>query len=435
MSSDRSHHARNSLASRNRSRRPAATPQDKAQTNWEGLDTFRTESTAAIQSMRGALEAVAETLQLDLLRPQEVARRLQLNKNLTWKFARLMLADDPLDAIPMLPGPEGVDIFLRAATVAGGSSASIESLRDAIRQLHHVIARHFGSRAELELLLDGLRTGGNLESARVTAFRGAAGVFGIQAAARVTAQIISPDRETSPRADAPTVANVSIIAGLCGLRRLRPMANLPFFRLSQSRSQNPPRVPLFPSEVPSVSDFLIGKHTSVPHGNIDCIESDERLRVQIRGGPVGRIGDADIFFGTHTPKAMQLFAQPGDEQNDLVTSISVPSEFVLTDVFFHRSIQGLESLRAAVHSTLSGPFPSEPEDQLATVLPITCTIERASNCRSILSVDRAPRYATVVEDAFRVLGEDMADYHLVRVAMDFPPVPSCIVVGWELPRA
>jgi hypothetical protein len=108
---------------------------------------------------------------------------------------------------------------------------------------------------------------------------------------------------------------------------------------------------------------------------------------------------------------------------------------VLTDVFFHRSIQGLESLRAAVHSTLSGPFPSEPEDQLATVLPITCTIERASNCRSILSVDRAPRYATVVEDAFRVLGEDMADYHLVRVAMDFPPVPSCIVVGWELPRA
>ena len=102
-----------------RSRPEARTPMDAA------LGAFRTDCDAAIDSLRRAIRDLSVGAGCDPLRPQEVSRRLGINKNLTWKFARILLAPDSLEAIPMLPGNEGVEIYLRAFESSGARVSSV----------------------------------------------------------------------------------------------------------------------------------------------------------------------------------------------------------------------------------------------------------------------------------------------------------------------
>jgi hypothetical protein len=78
------------------------------------LGAFRDECDSAVAAIRAASRALCEAVGVDPLRPQDVSRRLGLNKNLTWKFARILVETDALDAATMVPGPEGATIYLRA---------------------------------------------------------------------------------------------------------------------------------------------------------------------------------------------------------------------------------------------------------------------------------------------------------------------------------
>jgi hypothetical protein len=391
--------------------------------------SFRTDCETAIRAIRAAVGSLARSVDVDPLKPQEVARRLKLNKNLTWKFARILLADDCLDAVPMVPGPEGVDIFLRAFERMKAPAAQLEEFRAAAKSFDEMVERHFGSRAELEFVLDGLRADGNLEQPRRLAFRGAAGVFGLQAAARVVAHFVTPSASDPERAD------LSLVAGLAGLRRLRPMGNLPVFRSVRSGAQEPLRRPLFARTPSDLDNFLIEKYTSVPHASVTSTEAEGRLSVQIGGGPIGRIGDADLYFGTRIDNAFHLVRRPSDTVNELVTAVSIPCESIVSDLFVHRSIRGLETLRASMHGTLSGPLPQEEELREIVKLPMHCDPLAIDDLDLALEVPRVARYGEMIRDVFEALGHQQRDFVLYRVYLEYPPVPAALLTRWDLPEA
>lgn len=395
----------------------------------DGLAGFRTECEASIRVIVDAVRSINAAAGVDPLKPQNVARSLRLNKNLTWKVARVLLAHDPFDAIPMLPGPEGVEIYAKAFESHGASSDAVQALRDAFRGFDVVVQRHFGSRAELDLVLDSLRADGNLEQSRRLAFRGLSGVFGVQARLRLTSHILSPSR-----AD-PALFDVSVIAALCGIRRLRPGINLPVFRNAMKHgAPGSTAEPLLASGAAQLSDFLIRDFSSFPEAAVRSIERDGRLMVELAEGPIGKPGESDLVFGTLLPAAYDMFAKPNDRVAQFLTSISFPAEYFVADLLVHRSIRGPEAHRSSFHGALSGPIDSSFERLVATELPIETRSVVVDAAWDSLSVDAMPRYSELIAAALGRLGQDLADFRLIRVSMEFPPVPAALRVGWELPE-
>lgn len=399
----------------------------------ELLGSFRGDCEEAIAAIRNSVRALCAAIEIDPLKPQEVSRRLKLNKNLTWKFARILIEQDALDAAPMLPGPEGVAIYLRAFESARVQTALVERLRDAIAAYDAMVNRHFGGRSEFELVLDGLRTGANLEQSRRLAFRGAAGVFGLQAAARVTAQIVSPSK------GAAGLADVSMLVGLVGIRKLRPIAKLPVFRAAVvSKSTLPPARPLLVSADGGAPDFLLRDFSSFPEAGVTRTEADGRLTIELSNGPIGRVGEADLFFGSVVERSYSMKASPDDDTTQFVTAVTIPSESLVSDIFVHRSIGGTDSVDAAIFGTLGGPVPHDAATREPTRIPIDCTPTicdelGGADRAKILEVASVPNYLPMLERAFAALGENPTDYRLIRVAMAFPPVPSSLVVRWRMP--
>jgi len=397
------------------------------------LGAFRRECDESIAAIKAAVRELCEAAGVDPLKPQEVGRQLKLNKNLTWKFARILLEEDALDAAPMLPGPEGLAIYLRAFAAAGASERLLERLRSAIAAFDAMVDRHFGGRADFELVLDGLRSGANLEQSRRLAFRGAAAVFGVQAAARVTAQILVPSKVD------PSVADIGLLVGLVGLRRLRPIAKLPVFRsIIRSSTELPPSRPLITGPDGASADFLVRDFSSIPAAGVSRTEVDGRLTIELNGGPIGRIGEADLFFGSVAERVYARTGSRDDPFAQFITSVSIPAEALVSDLFVHRSIEGPEHAEAAIFAALTGPLPHDPAAREAARIPIDCTPVVHDDLADddfarLVEVASVPNYAAMLRRSFEALGEDPRDYKLIRVAMAHPPMPSALFVRWPLP--
>ncbi len=393
------------------------------------LGGFRTDCTASIDALKDALRGLARTAGCDPTRPQEVSRKFGLNKNLTWKFARVLLAADPFEAIAMLPGTEGVEIYLRAFEQAGVERHHTDAVREAMVGFDAVVARHFGDRAQLELVLDGLRADGNLENSRRLAFRGMSGVFGLQARLRLTVQILSP----SP--DAPGKGDVTQIVGLAGLQRLRPIGALPVFRVAGTQQAGGiTSEPLFRGDDGSTREYLLRECSTYPDASVSVLSSAGRTTVELSDGPLGRIGASDLFFGSVVRGSMNLRQLPDDTHNNFVTSVSIPSENLLLDVYAHRSFEGTEALEASVHSTLAQPLSFDEVQQQQSMLPIDAAPERIERMTEIPDVPALPNYRRIVARGFEELGARIEDYRLLRVALAYPPAPSAVLVRWTLPE-
>jgi hypothetical protein len=392
------------------------------------LGAFRTECDGAIHTLRQALLTLARDTDSDPLRPQEVSRRFGLNKNLTWKFARVLLASDAFEAIAMLPGAEGVEIYLRAFEQSGVSRVRTDGVREAMAGFDAVVARHFGDRSQLELVLDGLRADGNLENSRRLAFRGMSGVFGLQARLRLTVQILSPS------ADAPGKGDVSQIVGLSGLQRLRPIGALPVFRISGAQqSGGVSSEPLFRSIDGSGREYLLRECSTYPDASVSVQSTAGKTTVELSDGPLGRIGASDLYFGSIVRGSMNLRRQPDDSSNNFITSVSIPSENLLLDVYAHRSFEGTESLQASVHSTLAQPLSSDEAQQQQSMLPIDVQPVQVEELKEVPDLQVLPGYQRIVQRSFEELNLRIEDYRLFRVALAYPPAPSAVLVRWTLP--
>lgn len=377
-------------------------------------------------ALRRALLVLSEAVGSDPLRPQEVSRQLGLNKNLTWKIARVLGSRDCFEAVAMLPGVEGVEIYLRAFESAGAAAALIQSAREAFGAIDRVVRHHFGDRSQLDLVLDGVRADANLEQSRRLAFRGMSGVFGVQAKVRLTTHLVVPSAEDG-------LADIALIVGLVGLQRLRPRGKLPVFRWSAPTPDDRVRSrPLFGGE--HETDFLLREFSSFPNATVLSSAKGGTFVTELSEGPLGRIGESELFFGTRSDGIMRPRRSEADSECELVTIVSIPAEGLVSDLFIHKSFGGLETLEASLHSTLARPLSGDRAERESARLPIDVSPMLIEDLEEGFGLPEAPRYEEMVRRSFEQLGHDLRDHRLVRVALPFPPAPSALLVRWDLPE-
>src|SRR5262245_31495699 len=189
------------------------------------MTEFENACRARVGQLRTAFIELYDSIGADPGSPQDVARKLRLNKTLTWNVARLLAAADELSAVSHVPGSSSLEKVIQATARHGADSQIVARARDAVRDFHSMIQAHAGDRATLDLIIDssGDEANGRLELSRKLAFRGNSGLYGVQARTRVVCHFLAPNEIDSDRLDMATVS------GYVGFRRLRSDVRWPIF--------------------------------------------------------------------------------------------------------------------------------------------------------------------------------------------------------------
>lgn len=384
----------------------------------------------SVQGLRGALLELYREVGADPNRPQEVSRRYRLNKNLTWKVARIMAAGDPFEAVQVIPGAGGFEILLEAMSRAGAPAASLQQVRDAAGEFDRMIELHTGDRNTLELVLDSAGRGRPMEMSRKLAFRGASGIWGIQAAVRVTSYFVAPNAER------PDHLDLALLAGLTRIRRLRSVDRWPVFQLREynddgSEARRDRRRGVEPSDPEQTGHpWLIRSLCSDDMPALHTTKRGDTTLYELGAGPVGLTGECSCFFGFIDTGAVPRYRDPSNSVAEFVSSVSVPVEALQMDLFIHRSLAEAMAPRVEMIGTVGGAL-----DGVGSMrLPIH---ERPQDLglNAMVDTPRVERYAQGVAAVFARMGRDAQDFRCLRLVVEHPPMSSRVILRYDLPEA
>ncbi|MFI4883536.1 MAG: hypothetical protein ACIAQU_13225 [Phycisphaerales bacterium JB064] len=382
--------------------------------------TFEDHCRDAVRELRGALLDLYAQVGADADRPQDVSRLLGLNKNLTWKISRVLQAEDAFEALPLVPGMAGLDLVLEATEKAGATEKSLTRARVAIAAIESMVATHGGDRATMELMIDS-RAGGGLEKSRKLAFRGNAGIWGVQAKVRVSSQVLAPNAQD------PDMLDVVLVAGLQQVRRFRPIPRWPVFRLGRYEVEG--SVERFAiEEVPDAPEGLLASFTRGAMPEIHIRPEGDGLIYEVGDGPVGKTGEFGCYFGFGYRRDVPRYASKPDETAWLAAAVAMPVETLLFDLFVHKDMPEALAAETAVYG---GAWLGTPEFPETTLLPIH---ERAIHLGrgADLSTPLADQYTSVMARVFESTGWSPDDFYCMRLIVEHPPMPSRAVIRYPL---
>lgn len=392
---------------------------------------------ACVAALQRSLRGLYESAGADIARPQEVARRFNLNKNLTWKIAKVLQTEDPMEAVPLIPGAEGIGILLSAMEREGADQAAGQAVRGDFAAFDDMLRAHAGDRVTLDLLIDGMPRGGKaLEVSRKLAFRGNSGIWGLQARARSMLQVIAPTAGRPDRLD-------DVVAGgLHDIRRLRSVQGWPIFRFHHyglpGDAGGRPRefMPIEPPAADGEPDLIMRSFCSPAGAEVRSVRTDREVRHELVDGPIGQRGAVTFVFGSIERGAFDRYAQPDaaePEYGEMVAFVTMPTEVAQMDVLVHRDMLGEFEPDVAVYGRPFGTFDADPAIRENYRLPIAEPIRRIDPVADGLDSEVLPDLDRLAQVVVRRAGWQLGDFMAFRATVPYPPMPSSVVMRYRLP--
>src|SRR5690349_20977326 len=110
------------------------------------IPTFEEQITESFQELRRSLGSLLNACGTRPTQPQQMARDLDVSRNLTWKISKVLCSHDLYDAMQHLPGDEGVEIMIRAAGNKGIDGVLAKDVRESLAEFNRVVEYHSGDR-------------------------------------------------------------------------------------------------------------------------------------------------------------------------------------------------------------------------------------------------------------------------------------------------
>lgn len=397
--------------------------------------TFEEQVLAAFRDLRTALVEVFESAQVDVNRAFPAARKLQVNKNLTWKASKIIRATSPLEAIEHLPGKAGMKLLLDALANHGASVQTIRRTESAVLDFDRVIEAHASDRETLELMLDGLTDGEDdsdaLEKSRRLAFLGNSGVWGIQTRTRLTTYVMSPS------ASHPDLFDLSFVMGYVELKRLRSdapwtLTSISSYQGDLEKSQKPRSLPMDPTAIERWGAPVLPAFCKPQAPQLQLRETPGRVAVDLPEGPVGNLGLTDIFIGQVDPHYASLFADKANRMGQFLMSFAMPIRQTQIDILVHKDLPPIENLDYKfVGRTLDekGMLPPSAERYAMPLKPDV--VARGRGAHAIQSA-HYERYDELIAKIAQQHGCNAIDYDVYRVEIDYPPMGTTGVFSFPL---
>ncbi len=394
-----------------------------------GLDA---EINAVARRLAESIASVLDALPGAARRPQELARRLGLDKVLTSRLLKALRQHDPLACLHLLPGPEPLRRFVEAAARATSPSELHESTRRAIDAFDSLIRREAGDRATFDSML----------SAWLPESRAGIELRHKQAAFRAMSHLIGKCVETHlgavlmyPSADGEHVDSVFLQA-LLGLRRMRPDAVIKL--AMRSIDVTPPVMTTLDGRpAHSIEDIRQDEFCYQPPAQIDKHKIGEATRYTLGGRGFGPRALVDFVCAYRMSGVLKRYRKPGSaavEREYTFNGVRTPARTLLYDIFVHESVYPDVPPSLSIYDTVFDGVASvnDPTRDLDR-LPLTETIQPlgwgVDRCRAA----DVPRYVELVRHLCEQVGWDGRQFRGYRCRIDYPVYGSQVVVSFAPP--
>ena len=395
---------------------------------------FPTDLDLVARHLRAALSSMLIAAGMDPTDPQSLARRWGINRQLSWKVAKVIQIRDAYVALQHLPGNEGLGIILKKAEQAGVGAPVLASVRQSADAFDRLIETHCGERAVFDIMGSELsqveQARQQQENLRKQFFLGASSIWGAQVKVNLVSWFVCPS--AGEGADARHVDLVSIKAWL-GFRRLRE--NLSWVMSRQmSRHDNGDWMPIPTPEALDADSSshlpLMREFCSDPLPEFSVREEAGRTTVSLGPGPVGNAGQLACAFGK-IHRRMPHFRTETDRFSKFMCDLNVPSEVTLLDLFVHESMAGLLPPTVTMSSLIEPREPDADRCRLPLHEPV---IELGAPSPAPLTLE-VPRYGEMIDLVMARMGWTPEEFTGFRVRMNYPPLPAVLVMRYELPGA
>ncbi len=365
---------------------------------------------------------------------------LGLTRTLAWKVLRLSRGEDVLAAAEHLPGQDGIAIVLRAASSAGARQADIEAVRQSTDRLYSMVGEHASSLPELRRLIQGL--GANRHERtdllqRRAAMEANSQIWGVRAAVEYRADIVI-DRDTSSTCDR---CDRAFIKGFVDLVRANEDSRFEFLRTYNARSMSDSEpyptdsLSIFPEQESEGVSFIRASSSNPlpPVSRRTWADSSESF--DLLPGSVGKSGATTVMLGQMMPSFVYRRATARVPAFHQMIRLVTPVELVCVELIVQRSIYQeftptvrlYDMMRA--HLPIANEYNIEPP-RMNTDVRITA-MGSADKVPPILEV---PGHAEMLRSVYERLGCRPEDFDVWQVRLRYPPLPTTMICGFELPK-
>ncbi len=394
---------------------------------------FEAVALRAIQALRGGLCQACSEIETDASSPRDLARFLGIDKTLAWKVTRIVHAEAAADAVAYVPGSSGMRILTDALARAGARDATVRGLAETAEAFDAVVEEHAGDRATLHLALAhlGPPRPDVEEAVRRKAFQGNAGVWGIQARARLSARFIAPNPAR------PDVLDGAMVDGYLDLWRVRPNTRWPLCRFrtfhDDGSSIDDGSMPL-DNATPTDGLRLLDDFCHGPLPEISAVSDEGGVVYELGAGPLGRTGECTFLHGSRIRGALPRYRTARDEHGDVLSLISVPVETLLLDLFLHRDIAANVEPEIAIFGRLSAEANSRAGTNERNRMPYDGEV-LTLGAPAAVDTPLHPDHPALVAYVFDRVGWRAEDFVGFRAIVPYPPLPSTVALRFPLEAA
>ena len=379
--------------------------------------------TVASKQLCSALKAILKAIPLEWEQPIDLARQLELDPNLPRRIAQAVEQETALEALSLLPGEDGVEIFIDAiADMLDGKL--IDAAVEANTKVNELIRDEVGGRARLPALLaasiPSARTRVERSSKR-SAYKANGQLLGCHADLQISTFVLNTLDKNGDNCDALTINGVN------GFWHHGEAVKVPFaasYSYAEDGVEQPdPGLETVKGEPIAESNYfgLIQEFSSTPLPEFSLIADTERKHLVLSPKQKMFTDTHDLLCGLVHRGAPIRESEEENIKFSLSITPAVPTKLVNFDVLLHKDAwQNVEpelgffrvSSRGLVHADT---FDERHIDQIhfeeyleefdAGVLP---------------SIKEMPDYREMVHNTLDQLGWNPRDYRLYRARIQFP---------------
>ncbi len=389
------------------------------------------------ESLRRSLAGVLDALPGGPFRPQELARKLGINKDLSSRTLKALSKQDPLAAVYHMPGPASLRQLILAAARTGVPSEVLTPAEQAVQQFDRLIRVEAGDRISLDGMISAWLPDARdrFETTNKQAvFRGMAQIKGIVADVALTTAIVHPST------DPARVDGVWLLAWF-GLRRLRPGAML-HVRSGQIRplADDHQRKTIHGRPVEDIESLLLMPFCSQPVPRLQARPDARAAHYLVAGDSIGPRAAVDLVLAELTIGCMRRYRtppqQPGFRQYRGPSSeVTIPVRTLVFDVLLHEDVYPDRDPSLFIYDT-AGLGVADMNDPARDPdrLDLNETIEPLGRGVSRFRATEIPRYTEMIRHVLSNLGWSADHFRGYRCRLQYPVYGSQVCMGFLPPE-
>lgn len=358
-------------------------------------------------------------------RPAKIERVLGLDKTLAWRVSRFSDATDPLKAVKLIPGTNGLAIVLKAAREHGASDERVHAVHTADQALREFIQHHAGDQRSFEAMLaaEGRDHKVELEERRAY-YRSGSAIWGVRAKAQFLSLCLRPSSTNSERVD------MLQMGGFIGLERLRPDVPWIIRRLWKTDTEGTAetdfrREPLYPLASAGKSTLAVmPEFCTQPLPQIDQVTGPNGgIYDEIAPGSIGKRGAVTCVTGEIYHSVLPLNWSQENPAGHYHLTLRTPVEIVVFDIYLHKSMAHFSDYEYSICGLLEdrlGISPGNPQGSpLYKAVP---ALKLGSP--PVTKNTQIPNYSTMLAKAVDVAGwGTINDFRGYRCKIEYPATP------------